>query len=167
MVQPDPPDPVRLEGFGPSDLYQKREKIYTRSIQGTFQRLRALTGWPLLIGYFATPWLQWNGKQAIWFDLPARQFHFFDFTIWPQDLWMLGLALMTAAFALFATTTVVGRLWCGYSCPQTVWTAIFMWAEQLTEGSRHKRIRLDKAPWSAEKLAAGPRSMACGWVGRR
>ncbi len=143
---------IRLEGFGPQDLYQKREKIFTRYVGGLFQKLRFYTGWPLLVGYFMTPWLMWGDRQAVLFDLPARQFHLLGLTVWPQDLWLLGWLLMIAAFGLFTVTTIVGRLWCGYTCPQTVWTAVFMWAEQVTEGERHQRIRLDKAPWGWEKI---------------
>ena len=145
-------EPVRLEGFGPQDLYQRREKIFTRFVGGFFQRLRFFTGWPLLAGYFLLPWVNWNGRQAILFDLPNRQFNIFEGTFFPQDFWLLGWLLIISAFALFTVTTLVGRLWCGYTCPQTVWTAVFMWAEQLAEGPRHARIRLDQAPWSFDKF---------------
>ena len=145
-------EPVVLEGFGPRDLYQRREKIFTRFVGGFFQRLRFFTGWPLLTGYFLLPWINWDDRPLVLFDLPARQFHVLTTTFYPQDLWMLGWLLIIAAFGLFTVTTLVGRLWCGYTCPQTVWTSIFMWAEQLAEGPRHKRIRLDQAPWSFEKL---------------
>ncbi len=145
-------EPVRLEGFGERDLYQRREKIFTRFVGGFYQRLRFFTGWPLLAGYFLLPWLQWGDRQAVLFDLPARQFHILGITFWPQDLWLLGWLLIIAAFALFTFTTLVGRIWCGYTCPQTVWTAIFMWIEQFTEGERHQRIRLDQAPMSLEKI---------------
>lgn len=144
-------EPIKLEGFGPKDLYQKREKIITRFVGGVYQRLRFFTGWPLLVGYFALPWLNWGERQAVLFDLPARQFHIFGLTMWPQDFWLLGWILMIAAFGLFAATTIVGRVWCGYTCPQTVWTAIFMWIEQFAEGQRHQRIRLDQAPMSFTK----------------
>lgn len=144
--------PIRLEGFAERDLYQRREKIFTRFVGGFYQRLRFFTGWPLLAGYFLLPWVQWDGRQAVLFDLPARQFHIFELTFWPQDFWLLGWLLIIAAFALFTFTTLVGRIWCGYTCPQTVWTAIFMWCEQVAEGERHQRIRLDQAPWSFEKL---------------
>lgn len=134
------------------DLYHKREKIYTRSIEGFFQRIRLFTGWPLLLGYLCLPWLQWNGHQAVLFDLPARKFYIFDLVFWPQDLVLLTALLIISAFALFLFTSLFGRIWCGYSCPQTVWTSIFMWMEQKTEGSRNQRIKLDQAPWSAEKI---------------
>jgi cytochrome c oxidase accessory protein FixG len=145
-------EPVNLEGFGPRDLYQRREKIFTRFVGGFFQRLRFFTGWPLLTGYILLPWLNWNGHQAVLFDLPARQFHIFTLTFYPQDFWLLSWMLIIAAFGLFTITTLVGRLWCGYTCPQTVWTAVFMWAEQVAEGPRHARIRLDQAPRSLVKL---------------
>jgi cytochrome c oxidase accessory protein FixG len=137
---------------GEIDLYQHREKIYTRKMEGFFQRLRLLTGWPLLIGYFLLPWLNWDERQAILFDLPARKFHILGLTFWPQDFPMLAFLLIIAAFSLFTVTVFAGRVWCGYTCPQTVWTSIFMWLEQFTEGSRNQRVRLDKAPWSVRKL---------------
>ena len=139
-------------GFAPVDLYQKREKIFTRSISGRFQRIRALSGWPFLLGYLLLPWLMWHGRQAVLFDLPARKFYVFGVTFWPQDFMLLTGLLIIAAFALFTLTSVVGRVWCGYTCPQTVWTAIFMWAEQFAEGPRHVRMKLDQAPWSFTKL---------------
>ncbi len=169
--QGTPAEPVKLEGFGPRDLYQKREKIFTRHIFGRFQKLRLFTGWPFLLGYFCGPWLTWDGRQAILFDLPARQFHLFGLTLWPQDLWLLGWLLMIAAFALFTVTTLVGRLWCGYTCPQTVWTAIFMWAEQITEGPRHQRIRLDAVPvgwtrayWNKLRRRTAKHTLWLGWA---
>ena len=135
------------------NLYEKREKIFTRKIEGYFQHVRLFTGWPLLLGYFLIPWLLLDGRQAILFDLPARKFHIFWLTFWPQDFGFLAWALMIAAFGLFFVTTLLGRVWCGYTCPQTVWTAIFMWAEQVAEGERHQRINLQQAPWSMTKFS--------------
>jgi len=134
------------------NLYEKREKIFTRRIEGFYQRVRLFTGWPLLLGYFFCPWLLMDGRQAIYFDLPARKFHIFWLTFWPQDFVFLAWALIIAAFALFFVTTLFGRVWCGYTCPQTVWTAIYMWAEQVAEGDRQQRMRLDKAAWSWNKF---------------
>ncbi|MEZ5556625.1 cytochrome c oxidase accessory protein CcoG [Haliea sp.] len=134
------------------DLYQRREKIYTRKIEGFFQRIRLYTGWPLLLGYFLLPWLSWDGRQAVWFDLPERKFHILGLVFWPQDFPLLAFMLIIAAFGLFAVTVFAGRVWCGYTCPQTVWTSVFMWIEQRFEGSRNQRMRLDKAPWSLEKV---------------
>lgn len=137
---------------GELDLYARREKIYTRKIEGFFQRIRLFTGWPLLFGYFILPWLSWDGRQAVLFNLPERKFNILGLTFWPQDFPMLAFLLIIAAFALFAVTTFAGRVWCGYTCPQTVWTSIFMWLEQRVEGSRMQRIRLDRAPWSLRKM---------------
>ena len=138
---------------GELDLYQKRERIYTRKVEGFFQKIRLYTGWPLLILYFGVPWLRWEGRQAVWFDLPGRKFHIFEFTFWPQDFPMLAWLLMIAAFGLFTVTVFAGRVWCGYTCPQTVWTSIFMWSEQVSEGTRNQRIKLDQGPWTLNKIA--------------
>ncbi len=150
------PDLIEVEDLAPAevaelDLYQKREKIYTRKIEGFFQRVRLFTGWPLLAGYFLLPWLQWGDRPAVLFDLPERKFHIFFMTFWPQDFPLLAWLLIISAFALFTVTVFLGRVWCGYTCPQTVWTSIFMWVEQRVEGSRNQRMRLDKAPWSLAK----------------
>jgi len=135
------------------DLYQKREKIYTRKIEGFFQRLRLFTGWPLLLAYYCIPWISLNGRQLVWFDLPEREFHIFSLTFWPQDFPLLAFLLIISAFSLFAVTVSAGRIWCGYTCPQTVWTSIFMWIEQKLEGTRNQRIRLDRQPWSLAKAS--------------
>ena len=133
------------------DLYEKREKIYTRKIEGFYQRLRVFTGWPLLLAYFLIPWVSIDGRQAVWFDLPEREFHIFGLTFWPQDFPLLAFLLIISAFSLFAVTVSAGRVWCGYTCPQTVWTSIFMWIEQKWEGTRNQRIKLDRQPWSVTK----------------
>ncbi len=133
------------------DLYQKREKIYTRKIEGFYQRLRMYTGWPLLLGYYCVPWISLNGRQAVLFDLPEREFHIFGLTFWPQDFPLLAFLLIISAYSLFAVTVSAGRIWCGYTCPQTVWTSVFMWVEQKFEGTRNQRIKLDKQPWSLNK----------------
>jgi len=146
------------------DLYEKREKIYTRKIKGYFQKVRLYTGWPLLLGYFLLPWINWGDRPAVFFDIPNRQFHILEITFWPKDFILLSAILIIAAFALFAVTTWLGRVWCGYTCPQTVWTSIFMWAEQFAEGSRNQRIKLDKAPLSANKIFRKTLKH-CMWVG--
>lgn len=151
-------------GVAEIDLYQKREKIYARRIEGFYQRIRVYTGWPLLLGYFLLPWLDWNGQQAVLFDLPARQFRIFFLTFWPQDFPLLAWLLAIAAFSLFAVTVWAGRVWCGYTCPQTVWTAIFMWAEQWCEGSRNQRIKRDRGPWTADK-AVRKTAKHIMWIG--
>ena len=140
------------DGVAELDLYQKREKIYTRATKGFFQRLRVFTGWPLLLGYFILPWINWDGRQSVLFDLPERQFHILNFTFWPQDFYLLAGVLIIAAYALFTVTSWLGRVWCGYTCPQTVWTAIYMWAEQFCEGSRNQRMKRDAKPMHREKF---------------
>ena len=134
-------------------LYAKREHIYQKEVQGPWQRLRAVTLFLLAGAFFLTAWVQWDGRQAIWFDLPSRKFYLFARTFWPQDFIFLSWMLMIAAFSLFFFTALAGRLWCGYACPQTVWTKCFMWIEWLTEGDRNARIRLDRTAWTARKLA--------------
>jgi len=134
------------------DLYVSPDKIYPRQINGMFARLRIYTVILLLGCYYITPWLTWNGQQAVLFDLPARQFRYFGITFWPQDFIYLTLLLIIAAVGLFLFTTIAGRVWCGYACPQTVWTETFLWLEELVEGNRNKRIKLDKSPWNANKI---------------
>ncbi len=133
-------------------LYESASKIYPREIGGRFDRLSRLATLTLLGLYYAVPWLNWDERQAVLFDLPARKFHIFGLTLWPQDFPYLALLLMILAYALFFFTALAGRLWCGFACPQTVWTEIFIWMEQLTEGTRSQRMKLDKAPWSWNKL---------------
>ena len=93
--------------------------------------------------FYVFPWLRWDGRQAVLFDLPARKFHVFGLTFWPQDFLFLALLLIIAAMALFFFTALAGRLWCGYACPQTVWTEVFLWMERWTEGDRNARMKLD------------------------
>lgn len=133
-------------------LQSKREKIYVREVKGFFQRLRSFSLWGLMIGYFATPWFNMGGHQAVWFDLPSRQFHIWSITFWPQDFILLSVLLIVCAFGLFTITTLAGRIWCGYTCPQTAWTFIFMWIEEKIEGTRNQRIKLDQAPMTGSKL---------------
>ncbi len=134
-------------------LYQKRQKIYPREVHGLFARLRVTAVVVLLGLYYGLPWLTWNGKQAILFDLPARQFHLFGITFWPQDFFYLTTLLIIAALSLFFFTALAGRLWCGYACPQTVWTETFMWIERVIEGDRMRQMKLDRASWGGRKLA--------------
>lgn len=128
------------------------DKIHTRSFKGYFRRLRILGGALLFTLYFGTVWLTWGDRQAVFWDLSEKQFHIFGSTFWPQDLVLLSAILIICAFGLFFLTVLAGRVWCGYSCPQSVWTWIFMWVEKVTEGDRNQRIKLDRAPMSAGKL---------------
>ncbi len=151
-------------------FYQKREKIYVREVHGLFALLRVAAVVVLLGLYYGLPWLQWDGRQALLFDLPARKFYIFDLVLWPQDFFYLAVLLIIAALSLFFFTALAGRLWCGYACPQTVWTEIFMWIERKIEGDRPKQMKLDKLPWNREKvLKKGGKHLAwlalAGWTG--
>ena len=143
--------PVELVDAGGNGLYASERKIYPRDVGGSFQRLRHAAVFVLLGMFYAFPWLRWDGRQAVLFDLPARKFYIFGLNFWPQDFVFLAMLLMIAAMALFFFTTLAGRLWCGYACPQTVWTEVFLWMERWTEGDRGRRMKLDAAPWSLEK----------------
>lgn len=143
---------AKAEKIPVRDLYAKAEKIYPRQVHGLFSRLRILTVFLLLGFYYIVPWLTWDDRQAILLDLPARKFHLFGITFWPQDFVYLALLLIICAVGLFLFTAFAGRLWCGYACPQTVWTQTFIWIEEFVEGNRNARIRLDKKPWGPEKI---------------
>ena len=133
-------------------LYVSERKVYPREQGGFFQTLRKAAVFWLLGMYYAFAWLQWDDRQAVLFDLPARKFYIFGLSFWPQDFFYLALLLIMAGLTLFFFTALAGRLWCGYACPQTVWTEVFIWMERWTEGDRNKRMKLDAAPWSREKL---------------
>ena len=133
-------------------MYESQKKIYPREIGGRFADLSKLATISLLGLFYLIPWLMWNDRQAILFDLPARKFYLVGLTLWPQDFPYLALLLIIAALSLFFFTALAGRLWCGFACPQTVWTEAFIWMEQLTEGTRSQRMKLDKAPWSWNKI---------------
>src|SRR6476620_1388335 len=133
-------------------FYVSERKVYPRDVSGRFARLRIVAVFWLLGMYYGFPWLRWSGRQAVLFDLPARKFHVFGLTFWPQDFLFLALLLIVAGIALFFFTAIAGRLWCGYACPQTVWTEVFLWIERRFEGDRNARMKLDAAPWSGAKL---------------
>jgi cytochrome c oxidase accessory protein FixG len=145
------PPPAKSDA--PADLYASREKIYTRAFTGLFRNLRLGGGAFLFLLYFGTVWLNWNDRQAVWWNLPERKFFIFGATFWPQDFILLSALLIICAFGLFFITVFAGRVWCGYTCPQSVWTWIFMWCEKITEGDRNQRMKLDKQPMSAAKFA--------------
>ena len=138
-------------GTGES-LYRKEPKIYPRQVKGRFARLRVIAVWVLLGLFYLMPWIEIGGKQSVLFDLPARKFYILGMTFWPQDFVYLALLMITAGLSLFFFTALAGRLWCGFACPQTVWTEVFIWVEQWIEGDRPKRIKLDKSPWNANKI---------------
>nr|WP_293606424.1 cytochrome c oxidase accessory protein CcoG [Polaromonas sp. UBA4122] len=133
-------------------LYQAQKKIYPRSVSGFFSKWR----WGLVfltqIIFYGLPWLEWGQRQAVLFDLGARRFYIFGLILYPQDFIYLTGVLVISALSLFLFTAVAGRQWCGYACPQTVYTEIFLWLEKLTEGDRSARLRLDGGPMSLNKF---------------
>ncbi len=133
-------------------LYAREPKVYPREIKGRFQRLRTIAVFWLLGMYYAFPWISIGGQQLVLFDLPARRFHVFGLTFWPQDFYLLTMLLVIAALSLFFFTAIAGRLWCGYACPQTVWTEVFLWSERWIEGDRNARMKLDNGPWNRNKF---------------
>jgi len=128
------------------------QKIYMRSVTGFFSALRQRLNWVLMLGFFLLPWIPYGNRQAILFDLAEQKFHIFGLIIWPQDLVLLAALLMISAYALFVVTTFIGRVWCGYTCPQTIWTFIFIWVEELVEGKANKRKKLDQQALNFNKL---------------
>ncbi len=129
-----------------------RAKIYPRSVTGVFAKWRIILVIATQLLFYGLPWLQWNGRQAVLFDLAARKFYIFGVVLWPQDVFYLAIILIISAYGLFLFTALAGRLFCGYACPQTVYTEIFMWIERKVEGDRVARIRLDESPMSWRKF---------------
>jgi cytochrome c oxidase accessory protein FixG len=134
-------------------LYQKADKIYPREVKGLFTRWRWAFVWLTQMVFYGLPWLMWDERQAVLFDLGARKFYLFGLVLYPQDFIYLTGLLVISAYGLFLFTAVAGRVWCGFACPQSVYTEIFMWIERQFEGDRGRRMKMDKAAWSAEKLA--------------
>ena len=133
-------------------MYAAREEIYPREVKGRYATLRWACLWLTQLLFYGAPWLQWNGRQAILFDLGTRKFHLFGLVLWPQDFIYLAGLLIVCAYGLFLVTAVAGRVWCGFACPQTVYTELFLWIERRIEGARSARIRLDRQPWTVEKI---------------
>ncbi|WP_310567818.1 cytochrome c oxidase accessory protein CcoG [Hydrogenophaga sp.] len=157
-AQPPTNDPVTRS------LYESRIKIYPRSVTGVFARWRWVMVWVTQLFFYGMPWLQWNGRQALLFDLEQRRFYVLGLVLQPQDFIYLAALLVISALALFFFTAIAGRLWCGYACPQTVYTEMFLWIERKTEGDRSARMRLDAQPWSLHKLSRKGAKQA-GWIG--
>ncbi|MFM9971547.1 MAG: cytochrome c oxidase accessory protein CcoG [Burkholderiales bacterium] len=133
-------------------LYEVRQKIYPRAVSGWFAGWRVSLVIATQVVFYGLAWLQWNGRQAVLFDLAARKFYIFGLVLWPQDFIYLAALLVIAAMSLFLFTTAAGRLWCGYACPQTVYTEIFLWIERKVEGDRARRMKLDGQAMSARKF---------------
>ncbi|WP_439855656.1 cytochrome c oxidase accessory protein CcoG [Pseudomonas yamanorum] len=151
--------PVRtVDVFEPAHPKKMKAKssdnlIHTRSFTGLFRTLRVAGAGFLFLAFFGTVWLNWGGRQAVLWDLAESKFHIFGATFWPQDFILLSALLIICAFGLFAITVFAGRVWCGYTCPQSSFTWLFMWCEKVTEGERNQRIKLQAAPWGLNKLA--------------
>jgi cytochrome c oxidase accessory protein FixG len=144
---------VPADAAAGGSLYEAQAKIYPRSVSGVFARWRWLFVALTQLVFYGLPWLEWGGRQAVLFDLAARRFYIFGLILYPQDFIYLTGLLVISALSLFLFTAVAGRLWCGFACPQTVYTEMFLWIERKVEGDRSARMRLDGAPMSLEKLA--------------
>jgi cytochrome c oxidase accessory protein FixG len=146
------PYPVEQNGPVEQALYEVRKKIYPRAVHGGFALWRWIFVLLTQLVFYGGPWLSWNGRQAVLFDLAQRKFYIFGLVFWPQDIVYLTVLLIICAYSLFLFTAVAGRLWCGFACPQTVYTEMFMWIERKVEGDRLARMKLDKQPLSARKF---------------
>ncbi|WP_333605201.1 cytochrome c oxidase accessory protein CcoG [Novosphingobium sp.] len=151
------PEPIKTEDQ-PFSFYEKREPVFNRRIDGKFRRLKWAIMALCLAVYWGTPWLRWDRgpyspKQAVLVDLAHRRFYMFGIEIWPQEFYFVAGLLIMAGIGLFLVTSAVGRAWCGYACPQTVWTDLFQHVDRLFDGDRNARMRLYKAPWTAGKIA--------------
>jgi cytochrome c oxidase accessory protein FixG len=133
-------------------LYRAEKKIHPREIKGRFATWRWALVFLTQLLFYGLPWLEWNARQAVLFDLASRRFYVFGLVLYPQDFIFLAAILVVSAYGLFLFTAIAGRLWCGFACPQTVYTEIFLWIERRLEGDRTARMRLDAAPWNADKL---------------
>jgi cytochrome c oxidase accessory protein FixG len=150
--------PVNTGAKTKGTLYAGRKKIFPKRAEGAFRRLKWFIMAVTLAIYYVTPWLRWNRgthapDQAVLLDMANRRFYFFFIDIWPQEFYFVAGLLVMAGVGLFLVTSVVGRAWCGYTCPQTVWTDLFLVIERFIEGDRNARIKLDAAPWSMKKLS--------------
>jgi len=145
-------------------LYASRQKIHPRSVSGLFSNWRWIMVWLTQIVFYGLPWLEWNARQAVLFDLEARRFFIFGLVLYPQDFIYLTGLLVISALSLFLFTAVAGRLWCGFACPQTVYTEIFLWIEKRVEGDRSARLRLDQSAMGAGKLGKKALKHAL-WIG--
>jgi cytochrome c oxidase accessory protein FixG len=147
-----PITPVPAEDGEVQGLYASEKKLYPKSVTGAFARWRWAFVWLTQVVFYGLPWLQWGERQAVLFDLGARRFYIFGYVLYPQDFIYLTGLLVISALSLFLFTAVAGRLWCGFACPQTVYTQMFLWIERQVEGDRNARMKLDAAPLSPGKL---------------
>jgi cytochrome c oxidase accessory protein FixG len=148
---------AKMNNADDQPLYADRVRVYPKKVEGPFRRFKWASLILLLAIYYLAPWLRWDRgpgapDQALLVDMPARRAYFFFVEIWPQEIYYLTGLLVLGAVGLFLVTSLFGRVWCAYSCPQTVWTDLFMWVERLVEGDRNARMRLDNGPWTAERI---------------
>lgn len=134
------------------EIHPEGQRIHPKKAEGRFAKLRLAVLAATQLFFYGMPWLMWHGRQAVWFDIPGRHFYIFDMVLVPNDLLFLSGLLMVCAFGLFWWTTIAGRLWCGYACPQTVYTEIMLWIDHLVEGDRNQRLKLEKSPWNLHKI---------------
>jgi cytochrome c oxidase accessory protein FixG len=144
--------PIDIPVVVEQSLYEVRRKIYPRAVHGWFAAWRWTLVWATQLAFYGGAWLTWNDRQAVLFDIAHRKFYLLGLVFWPQDVIYLSVLLILSALSLFLFTAIAGRLWCGYACPQTVYTEIFMWIERAIEGDRNARMRLDKQAFSFEKV---------------
>lgn len=160
--QPPPLDPAKLTEEEKKEIYDfVRGRIYAKSVKGHFNTWRVIFVFFTQLIFFGLPWLNWEGRQAVLLDLGARKFYIFGMVLWPQDVFYMALILIISAYGLFLFTALMGRLFCGYACPQTVYTEIFMWIERKIEGDRSARMRLDQSPWNANKIIRKTLKQVC------
>jgi cytochrome c oxidase accessory protein FixG len=156
MAQPSSASDAKIIPIAPQapedTLYEVRRKIYPRAVHGWFAGWRWALVWATQLLYYVLPWIEWNDRQAVLFHLVERKFYIFGWVFWPQDALYLAILLIISAYALFLFTAIAGRLWCGFACPQTVYTEIFLWIEEKIEGSRAERMKLDRAPNAPRKV---------------
>src|SRR5690349_16181010 len=150
--------PIKAVDQDEEPFYQPHRKVYPQAVKGTFRRIK----WILLVVtlgiYYLLPFVRWDRgpnapSQAVLIDFPNRRFYFFFIEIWPQEFYYLTGLLILAAVALFLMNAIAGRLWCGYLCPQTVWTDLFLAIERWTEGDRREHMQRDRQPWTTERAA--------------
>lgn len=152
------------------ELYQGSKRVQPKLAKGRFANLRILAVIATQFVFYCLPWFNWSGRQAVLFDIPERHFYIFGLTLVPGDLIYLTGLLLVSAFGLFWWTTIAGRLWCGYACPQTVYTEIMLWIDHIVEGDRNKRLKLEKEPWNARKIRIKTTKYllifaVCAWTG--
>ncbi|MEW6280739.1 MAG: 4Fe-4S dicluster domain-containing protein, partial [Candidatus Eremiobacterota bacterium] len=145
-------------------ITRKRAKVYAKRMDGRFRRVRTSVSLLLQGLLFLLPWATWEGRQAVLIDIPGRKLYLPGMVLFPQETFFLLILLISGGLTLFASTAIAGRMWCGYACPQTLFTQTFMMVERWIEGDRARRMRLDKGPWTAEKVLRRTLKLAA-WTG--